>query len=81
MAQLNREDTLKLAKVVVRALSKSKGAAIDHARAAIPNDRNFDQFAKFVKGNEQAVRTILFQTLAEIGIIEAIAEDELRTMK
>ena len=44
MAKLSKQESLDLGRLVVRAMNRVKGNALDHARAAISGDRQFEQF-------------------------------------
>lgn len=81
MAKLSKQESLDLGRLVVRAMNKIKGNALDHGRVAISNDRQFDQFTKFLKSSEQGVRAALFSALADLGIAEPLDQMELERLK
>ncbi len=81
MPKLTKEETLQLARLVVRSLNKVKGDALDHGRLALTNDRQFEQMTKLLKNHEQGIRSILFQSLEELGITAPLEPEELSRLK
>jgi hypothetical protein len=84
MAKLNREESLALARVIVRALNTLKGYAIDNARMSFPetaDDRQFKQFSVSLKNKEQGLRQFCLGALVDSGISAELTQSELFEMK
>ena len=84
MARLTREESLALARVIVRAGNNLKGRLIDQARMAFPEtkeDRQFKQFAKSAKDTESSIRHATIKALVEAGVMESLTNMEIHNMK
>ena len=80
MAKLNKEETLALTRIFVRAQNLLKGCALDTLRMVAPEtpeDRQFTAMTKAVKDKEQALRKVFMSALVEAGISEELSNEEL----
>ena len=80
MSKLNKEETLQLASVVVRSLSKIKGRCLDNTRLALPKEKQ-DTLSTLLKNYEQETRVGLFHALYGMGLTEQIPAEELARLK
>lgn len=82
MVKLDKDQTLALARIYVRAQNLLKGEALDQARACLSNDRQFEQFKKIIKGKESGLRKGFMDALVAAGLVaEPLTEDELARLK
>jgi hypothetical protein len=82
MAALDRDQTLALLRVVCRAQNLLKGSALDGARAALPNDRQYTAFRSSLLAKEQGLRVGIQAALIDAGLIaEPLSKSELAGLK
>jgi hypothetical protein len=82
MAKLNRDETLALARIVVRSMNLLKGKALDQVRAAIPNDRQYEQIRKIIKDHESGLRVATMNAITAAGLTDSpVSAEELRGLK
>jgi hypothetical protein len=82
MARLNKEESLALARVFVRAQNSIKGTALDCLRMAMPavpgeSDRQFNQVEKTVKDKESSIRGVFLKAMVDAGVIEELTNEEI----
>lgn len=81
-ARLDREETLRLFRCLVGSHRALSHQALDQARMALRNDRQFDQFERSLRGGERRLREELLLNLKNLGIAESsVTEEDLRHMR
>ncbi len=78
---LNKEKTIAVLQLHVRAQNKLKGRSLDLMRTALPNDEQYEMFKRLLKESEQAMRRGFAEGLVEAGIIEGYDPAELVRFK
>lgn len=79
---LTKDETLAIARIMVRAQNLLKGESLDQARACLSNDRQYEQFKKIVKGKEAALRQGLMDALVAAGLTKTpLTTEEMARLK
>jgi len=80
--RLDRESTLRLFRCLVGSHRGLSHKAIDQARMALKNDRQFQQFERSLRGEERRLREELLSNLQNLGIADpSVSDDDLRHMR
>jgi hypothetical protein len=79
---LDREQTLRLFRCLVGSQRGLTHTALDQARMALRNDRQFQQFERSLRGEERRLREELLMNLRNLGIADpSVTAEELRHLR
>lgn len=82
MAKLTADQTLTLLRLFVRSNNLLKGQALDLARVAFAQERQYDQFKKTLKDKESGLRKAFVDALVSAGLTDdPVALEELARMR
>ncbi len=78
----DRNETLTIFRAFVHGQRLITHAALDIARAALRNDRQFAQFERSMRGKEREVREYILANLQQLGLADKnVSGDDLRHMR
>ena len=79
--RLDRESSLRLFRCLIGSHRGLSHKAIDQARMALKNDRQFSQFQRSLRGEERRSREELLSNLKNLGIVDlTVCDEDLRHM-
>jgi hypothetical protein len=82
MTRLDRNESMTLMRILVKAQRETSHEAIDLARLSLKNDRQFEAFQKVLRGIEKRQREEALSVAQSLGIIDfSVTADDLRTMR
>lgn len=82
MSRLNREESIEVLTLMIRANRRVASKALGMSRVALKNDKQYDALQLEIRMAETDTRQAAFETLKKVGILDpSLSWEEVRHMR